>query len=112
MSRATSPANTCRSGMHREGRPAPAQRRARPAGSPPPEPPSVSWSSPLVVDGRVYVGFGERESEAFGFVCLDAATGQVVWLFCTDHFVAGQDNSPNVSPESAAGGPLPAGFST
>src|SRR5205814_1146480 len=75
--------------------------------------PSVSWSSPLVVNGRFYVGFGEGESEAFGFIyCLDATTGNVVWLFCTNRFVAGQDNSPNVIPASAAGGPLPTGFST
>ncbi|HZB45503.1 MAG TPA: PQQ-binding-like beta-propeller repeat protein, partial [Pyrinomonadaceae bacterium] len=59
------------------------------------------WSGPLVVNGRVYVGFGEGESNTFGFVyCLDAKTGKVVWLFCTNKFEAGTDNSPNDIPES------------
>jgi outer membrane protein assembly factor BamB len=71
------------------------------------------WCSPLVVNGRVYVGFGEGESDTFGFVyCLDAATGKVIWLFCTDRFDAAVDNSPNVVPASAAAGPLPAGMTT
>jgi outer membrane protein assembly factor BamB len=69
------------------------------------------WSSPLVVNGRVYVGFGEGESGTFGFVyCLDAADGKVIWLFCTNQFVAGVDNRPNVIPASLATGTLPAGF--
>jgi outer membrane protein assembly factor BamB len=72
------------------------------------------WSSPLVVNNRVYVGFGEGESCAFGFVyCLDTATGKVIWLFCTNQLAAGVDNSPNVIPPAAFNplkGPLPAGF--
>jgi len=68
------------------------------------------WSSPLVVNGRVYVGCGEGESGEFGFVyCLDAATGNVEWLFCTNEFTAGVDNLPNEIPASAASG-LPAGW--
>jgi outer membrane protein assembly factor BamB len=71
------------------------------------------WSSPLVVNGRLYVGFGEGESDTFGFVyCLDAATGRVVWLFCTNRFTQAADNAPNVVPASAAATPLPAGFTT
>ncbi len=71
------------------------------------------WTSPLVVDGRVYVGFGEGEAGAFGFVyCLDAHTGDVIWLFCTNQFTAGVHNSPNVIPASAVGSPLPPGFSS
>ena len=73
------------------------------------------WPSPLVVNGRVYVASGEGESPVpFGFVwCLDAATGLVVWVFCTSKFVqpdhAGNENRPNVIPRSAAiSDPLPA----
>lgn len=70
------------------------------------------WSGPLVVNGKVYVGFGEGESNTFGFVyCLDANTGNVIWLFCTNKFGPG-NNSPNVVPASVVGGPLPAGFSS
>ncbi len=72
------------------------------------------WSGPLVANGKVYVGCGEGESAAFGFVyCLDANSGRVIWLFCTNQFVSGTDNGPNVVPASAAGvSPLPPGFST
>jgi outer membrane protein assembly factor BamB len=72
------------------------------------------WSSPLVVNGKVYVGCGEGEAGSFGFVyCLEAASGHVIWLFCTNRFTAGVDNGPNVIPASAAGvAPLPVGFST
>lgn len=70
------------------------------------------WSSPLVVNGKVYVGFGEGEGNAWGFVyCLDADTGNVIWLFCTNQYVAGVDNTPNVVPSSSVpGGAIPAGF--
>jgi len=69
------------------------------------------WSSPLVISGRVYVGFGESESNTFGFVyCLDALTGDVVWLFCTTVFPGMTENEPNVIPESVVGMALPPGF--
>jgi outer membrane protein assembly factor BamB len=73
-----------------------------------------SWSSPLVIGNRVYVGCGEGEGGAWGFVyCLHAHTGDVVWLFCTNKFTSAADNSPNVIPVSAVGtSPLPAGFSS
>lgn len=72
------------------------------------------FTSPLVVNGRVYVGSGEGESGAWGFIfCLDANTGNVIWLFCANQFVNGTDNSPNVIPASAVGiTPLPPGFSS
>ena len=72
------------------------------------------WCSPLVVNGRVYVGIGEGENpELFGFLyCLDASTGDVVWLYCTSMFVKGEDNAPNVIPKEVAVTPLPSGFST
>jgi outer membrane protein assembly factor BamB len=80
------------------------------------------WSSPLVVNNKVYVGSGEGETDAWGFIwCLDASTGRVIWVFCTNKFQAinapGNDNQPNVIPRSAAiSDPLPtwataAGFS-
>lgn len=73
-----------------------------------------SWSGPLVVNGRVYVSGGEGEAPlTYGMVfCLDAATGAVIWLFCTNKFVSpmrrGHENRPNVIPRSAAvSDPLP-----
>jgi outer membrane protein assembly factor BamB len=70
------------------------------------------WSSPLVVNGRVYVGFGESESNTFGFVyCLDALTGTVLWLFCTTVFPGMAENEPNIVPRSVAGlNPMPPPF--
>ena len=60
-----------------------------------------SWSSPVVVHDRVYIGCGEGESQAYGFVyCLNAHNGHVIWLYSTDQFVAGTDNSPNVIPRA------------
>jgi outer membrane protein assembly factor BamB len=73
-----------------------------------------TWTSPLVVNGKVYVGTGEGEQNGFGFVwCLDAGTGKVLWLFCTNQFSGGNDggqtNLPNRIPKSAVpGGVLPA----
>jgi len=59
------------------------------------------WSSPLIVNGHVYVGCGEGESGALGFVyCLDAATGHVIWLFSTNKYGAA-NNDPNHIPQSA-----------
>jgi outer membrane protein assembly factor BamB len=62
------------------------------------------WSGPLVVNGKVYVGCGEGESAStYGFVfCLDAATGNVVWCFCTCKLTAGADNQPNHIPTAVA----------
>lgn len=62
------------------------------------------WSGPLVVNGRVYVGCGEGESAStYGFVfCLDAATGNVIWCFCTSKFTGGADNQPNHIPTAIA----------
>src|SRR5205807_2405556 len=70
------------------------------------------WSSPLVVNGKVYIGCGEGEQGAFGFVyCLDANTGNVLWLFCTNQFSPPADNSPSAVPSSTVGAsPLLAGF--
>jgi outer membrane protein assembly factor BamB len=69
------------------------------------------WSSPLVVNNKVYVGCGEGESNAWGFVyCLNAADGKVIWLFCTNQYTAGVDNTPNVVPSSSVGGAIPPGF--
>jgi outer membrane protein assembly factor BamB len=63
-----------------------------------------SWSGPLVVNGKVYVGSGEGESSTtYGFVwCLNAATGVVEWVYCTSKLDAGAENSPNSIPASMA----------
>jgi len=74
------------------------------------------WPSPLVVKGNVYVGVGLGEDgsgpdAAFGFVyCLEASTGNVKWLFCTNKFTGAADNSPNDIPHSLLSGPPPAPF--
>lgn len=79
------------------------------------QPSGDCWSGPLVVNGKVYVGCGEGEQkDTYGFVvCLDADTGQVLWLFCTSKFTnrlaPGSENAPNVIPASVAvANPLPA----
>ena len=76
------------------------------------DPVAAGWASPLVVNGRVYVGMGEGENpDLFGFIyCLDAGTGNVVWVFCTNQFVAGTPNQPNQLPAAAVLNPPPAGF--
>jgi len=69
------------------------------------------WSSPLIANGKVYVACGEGEGGVFGFVyCLDADTGIVVWLFCTNKFSEILENTPNTIPKSAVIGNAPAGF--
>lgn len=77
------------------------------------QPPVAGWSSPLVVNGRVYTGIGEGENDkAYSFVyCLDAESGSVIWLYCTNQFVEGQGNQPNQIPAPAVGATLP-GFTS
>ena len=72
------------------------------------------WSSPAVVDGRVYVGVGEGENPyLYGFVyCLDAATGNVIWVFCTCLFDVASQNAPNQLPLETVRQQLPPGFTT
>lgn len=75
-------------------------------------PPVAGWSSPVVVGDRIYLGIGEGENpEAYSFVyCLDTATGNVVWLFCTNPLLEGQDNKPNELPSLVVRGTPPPGF--
>jgi outer membrane protein assembly factor BamB len=78
------------------------------------EPPSAAgWSAPLVVNGRIYLGIGEGENpdlNSFVF-CLDAATGNVVWIFCTNQYACGQINQPNQLPEKVVRGlTVPPGY--
>lgn len=79
----------------------------------PNNPQAEGWGSPLVVNGRLYVGLGEGENpDLFSFVyCLCAKTGIVLWLFCTNQFVPGIPNQPNVLPKEVVGGRLPEMFS-
>lgn len=64
------------------------------------DPKAAGWSSPVVAGDRVYVGMGEGENPSlYGFVyCLDAATGDVIWIFCTCQFEADRPNRPNELP--------------
>ena len=79
-------------------------------------PPAVIWSSPVVsADGtKVYVGCGEGENpQLFSFVfCLDAMTGIVRWIFCTNQFSDNQDNQPNSLPTPVLLGTVPAEFTS
>jgi outer membrane protein assembly factor BamB len=80
-------------------------------------PPAACWTSPLVIDvpsapatsRRVYVGVGQGDTRpgAFGVVyCLDANTGNVIWMFCTNQVDEGQPNRPNyVPPRTPPAGP-------
>lgn len=74
----------------------------------PPTPQAAGWSSPCVANGRIWVGIGEGENrQLFSFVfCLDASTGNVIWIFCTNQYLANQHNKPNVLPASMVVGPL------
>ncbi|MDB4951153.1 MAG: Quino(hemo)protein alcohol dehydrogenase, PQQ-dependent [Gemmatimonadetes bacterium] len=76
------------------------------------DPVAAGWSSPVVAGGKVYVGMGEGENpELYGFIyCLDAATGDVDWIFCTCQFDASTPNLPNQLPADVLSGPPPAGF--
>jgi outer membrane protein assembly factor BamB len=79
-------------------------------------PPAVMWTSPVFnADGsRLYVGCGEGENpQLYSFVfCLDAASGDVVWIYCTNLFCTNDVNEPNVLPEQAVTViPPPAPFS-
>ncbi len=71
------------------------------------QPPAVSWSSPVVANGKVYFGHGEGENdELFAFVyCLNAETGVVEWLFCNCKFRMTEDNQPNVLPQAVVQNP-------
>jgi outer membrane protein assembly factor BamB len=64
-------------------------------------PPAAGWSAPLVVNGRIYLGIGEGENpNLYSFVfCLDAGSGKVVWIFCTNQYACGQINQPNQLPD-------------
>ncbi|HEX7679449.1 MAG TPA: PQQ-binding-like beta-propeller repeat protein [Thermoanaerobaculia bacterium] len=72
------------------------------------------WSSPLVAGDRVYVGMGEGENSfLYGFVyCLDANSGNVIWIYCTCQYVDGTNNLPNQLPAETIRQSLPAGFTT
>ena len=76
-------------------------------------PQAAGWSSPVVFRDRVYVGMGEGENpELYGFVyCLDANTGDVIWIFCTCQFEPGRPNRPNELPADTVA-ELPKRFTT
>jgi outer membrane protein assembly factor BamB len=75
-------------------------------------PPAAGWSSPVVVNGRVYVGIGEGENPfLYSFVyCLDAATGHVEWIFCTCQYEAGRANRANELPAELMPDGAPHGY--
>jgi outer membrane protein assembly factor BamB len=76
------------------------------------DPVAAGWSSPVVANGKVYVGTGEGENPAlFGFVfCLDAATGDVDWIYCTVQLQSNIPNLPNQLPFVVVPGFAPSKF--
>ena len=78
------------------------------------QPKCSGWSSPAVVNGRVYVGVGEGENPyLYGFVyCLDATSGDVIWIFCTCQFDINVHNVPNQLPLETIRHELPPGYTT
>lgn len=77
-------------------------------------PKASGWSSPLVVNDRVYFGIGEGENPyLYGFVyCLDANTGNVIWIFCTCEFEYQVPNKANQLPLECIRQELPSMFTT
>ncbi|MDJ0842155.1 MAG: PQQ-binding-like beta-propeller repeat protein [Acidobacteriota bacterium] len=65
-----------------------------------PAPQAEGWCSPLVVNGKVYVGMGEGENPyLYAFIyCLNADTGVVEWIYCTCKYNDEEENLPNVLP--------------
>lgn len=74
-------------------------------------PKAAGWSSPAIVNGKIYLGMGEGENpKLYGFVyCIDAATGNVIWMYCTCQYVKGTNNTVNQLPSEVVRQPLPAG---
>jgi outer membrane protein assembly factor BamB len=77
-------------------------------------PQAEGWCSPLLIDGKIYLGIGEGENpDLYAFIyCIEAETGNVIWIFCTNQYEEGKENAPNVLPEDVVIAPLPKGFST
>lgn len=79
-------------------------------------PAAVIWTSPVISsDGtKLFVACSEGENpQLYSFVyCLDPATGNVNWIYCTNVYCTGKANSPNVLPAQAVQTlPPPTGFS-
>ena len=76
-------------------------------------PQAAGWSSPVVVGNRIYVSIGEGENpELYSFVfCLDTATGNVIWIYCTCQYQSGRNNNANELPADVIDqSTLPPGF--
>jgi len=77
-------------------------------------PVAAGWCSPLVISfenngqdtSRLYVGVSEGENPLlFGLIyALDANTGKVDWIYCTNQHEANVKNPPNQIPVAAIGG--------
>jgi outer membrane protein assembly factor BamB len=80
----------------------------------PPLAKASGWSSPLVINDRVYLGMGEGENAyLYGFIyCIDANSGNVIWMFCTCQYVINANNEVNQLPLETIRQELPPGFTT
>lgn len=77
-------------------------------------PQAAGWSSPVVAGGKLWVGVGEGEnSNLYSFVyCLDTATGDVIWIYCTCQYITGIDNAVNLLPADFVAGEVKPPFTT
>lgn len=80
----------------------------------PPMAKASGWSSPLVVGDRLYLGMGEGENAyLYGFIyCIDANSGDVIWMFCTCQYLINANNEANQLPLETIRQELPAQFTT
>jgi len=83
-------------------------------GQEPPTPQAAGWSSPCIYGGKIWVGIGEGENpDLYSFVyCLDASSGKVIWIFCTNQYSASANNQPNVLPLMKVPNPVKPPFTT
>ncbi len=73
--------------------------------------PGKGWSSPVVADGRIYLttavpqGTGAKSDQKLEAVCLEAATGKVLWE--TAAFVEDGGKSPRIHEKNSHASPTP-----
>ncbi len=72
--------------------------------------PGLGWSSPAVEQGKVYLtsalsGSDEEEKISLRAVCLDAATGEILWD--REVFAPDAENSPNIHSKNSHASPSP-----
>lgn len=73
--------------------------------------PGNGWSSPVIVDGRVYLTTAVPQSEdakpdlSLRALCLDAASGEIIWN--VEVFQQDGESSPRIHPKNSHASPTP-----